>query len=136
MNMTSVDVQEMFGLKGIDHIGIPCRDIEKTVSFYNRLGFEMILRTVNEKTGEKVAFLRMRDLVVETYQSDSVPGISGAIDHMAISVKDIDECYNKVICTEFGNVSDIEFLPFWKHGIRFFKINGPNGESIEFVQKL
>lgn len=134
--MTSGKAQEVLGLNGIDHIGIPCRDIEETISFYNRLGFETILRTVNEKVGEKVAFLRMRDLVVETYQRDSTPDVAGAIDHMAISVKDIDECYNKVICDGFGTVSGIEFLPFWEHGIRFFKINGPNGESIEFVQKL
>ena len=38
-------------LNGIQHIGIPTNDIEATVHFYETLGFEAILRTVNEEAG-------------------------------------------------------------------------------------
>ena len=133
--MTSKEVQKMLGLRDIDHVGIPCRDIDETISFYNKLGFETVLRTFNEKAGEKVAFLKLGRLLVETYQTNA-SGISGAIDHLAISVREIDECHEKMICNRVGSVSDIEFLPFWEHGVRFFKIKGPNEESIEFIQKL
>ena len=44
---------------GIQHIGIPTNDIEKTVAFYHSLGFETALRTVNEAAGEQVCFLRL-----------------------------------------------------------------------------
>lgn len=42
---------------GIQHIGIPTNDIEKTVTFYRSLGFKTALRTENKAAGEKVAFL-------------------------------------------------------------------------------
>lgn len=45
---------------GIQHIGIPTNDIEKTIAFYQKLGFEIALQTVNEEADEKVAFLELR----------------------------------------------------------------------------
>ena len=30
----------------------------------------------------------------------------------------------------------VRFLPFWARGVRFFTILGPNGEKVEFSQKL
>ena len=41
---------------GIQHIGIPTNDIEKTIAFYQKLGFEIALQTVNEEADEKVVF--------------------------------------------------------------------------------
>lgn len=32
---------------GVQHIGIPTNDINKTIEFYHALGFETALRTVN-----------------------------------------------------------------------------------------
>ena len=51
-------------LNGIQHIGIPTNDIEKTIDFYQALGFEIAFRTVNEEADEKVAFLKLNTLVV------------------------------------------------------------------------
>ena len=31
---------------------------------------------------------------------------------------------------------EIEFLPFWEKGVRFFKVLGPNHEPVEFSQIL
>ena len=39
-------------LNGIQHVGIPTNDIETTIAFYEKLGFEMAFRTVNDN-GEK-----------------------------------------------------------------------------------
>jgi Lactoylglutathione lyase and related lyases len=122
---------------GIDHVGIPCRDIDKTVEFYNSLGFETALRTVNPNSGEKVAFLRLGNLVVETYQIASPTGVSGAIDHLALAVDDIEKTFASVTKLGYGiTTNGIESLPFWTNGVRFFKIEGPDGESIEFSQTL
>ena len=44
---------------GIQHIGIPTNDIEKTIAFYKELGFEVALETVNEEANEKVASGRL-----------------------------------------------------------------------------
>ena len=56
-------------LNGIQHIGIPTNDIEATIDFYEVLGFEIAFRTVNEEADEKVAFLKLNTLVVETYEN-------------------------------------------------------------------
>ena len=34
---------------GVQHIGIPTNDIDKTVDFYHKLGFETAFETVNEE---------------------------------------------------------------------------------------
>ena len=105
---------------GIQHIGIPTNDIEKTIEFYQKLGFEIALRTVNEEANEKVAFLKQETLVIETYENKAARMESGAIDHVAINTTN----------------DEIHFLPFWENGVKFFTIEGPNKEKIEFSQYL
>lgn len=122
---------------GIQHVGIPTNDIEKTVEFYTGLGFQTALSTVNEAAGEKVAFLRLGNLTIETYENHQAALVNGAIDHIALDVTDIEavwqfakdqgyECLDK----------EIQFLPFWEKGVRFFTILGPNREKVEFSQML
>ena len=106
---------------GIQHIGIPTNDIEKTIEFYQKLGFEIALRTVNE----------------ETYENKAARMESGAIDHVAINVKDIKEIYQYIEKMQMNTTNDeIHFLPFWENGVKFFTIEGPNKEKIEFSQYL
>lgn len=122
---------------GIQHIGIPTNDIEKTIAFYKKLGFEVALRTVNKEAGEKVAFLKLETLVIETYENKAAKLESGAIDHVAINVKDIEEVYQYIEHKQINTTKDtIHFLPFWENGVRFFIIEGPNRERIEFSQYL
>ena len=45
-------------MKGIQHIGIPTNDLEKTIAFYQRLGFIIAHQTINEKANERVANYR------------------------------------------------------------------------------
>ena len=37
---------------------------------------------------------------------------------------------------QFLESDEIVFLPFWENGVRYFLIEGPNKEPIEFLQKL
>lgn len=122
---------------GIQHIGIPTNDIEKTIAFYKELGFETALQTINEEADEKVAFLKLKTLVIETYENKAAKFESGAIDHVAIDVNDIEEVYQYISEKKLNTTNDtIHFLPFWKNGVRFFTIEGPNMEKIEFSQYL
>ena len=66
---------------GVQHIGIPTNDIDKTVDFYHKLGFETAFETVNEEADEKVVFLKLGTLVVETYENHAAALRAGAIDH-------------------------------------------------------
>ena len=122
---------------GIQHIGLPTNDIEKTIEFYKTLGFEIALQTINEEAGEKVAFLKLKTLVIETYENKQAKLTSGAIGHIAINVKDIEEVYHYIEEKQMNTMNDeIHFLPFWENGVRFFTIEGPNKEKIEFSQYL
>ena len=124
-------------LTGIQHIGIPTNDIEETITFYKKLGFEIALQTVNKEADEKVAFLRLNTLVIETYENKAAKMESGAIDHIAIDVKDVESVYQWINENDMNTTKDIlHFLPFWENGVRFFTIEGPNKEKIEFSQHL
>lgn len=124
-------------MNGIQHVGIPTNDIETTIQFFEKLGFETALRTINEEADEKVAFLRLHSLVIETYENKAAKMEAGAIDHVAIDVKDIEKVYELVNRTGLNTMQDtIHFLPFWENGVKFFTIEGPNKEKIEFSQYL
>lgn len=122
---------------GIQHIGIPTNDIEKTIAFYKKLGFETALQTINKDADEKVAFLKLKTLVIETYENKAAKLESGAIDHVAVNVNDIEEVYRYISEKKLNTTNDtIHFLPFWENGVKFFTIEGSNMEKIEFSQYL
>ena len=120
---------------GIQHVGIPTQNMEATKEFYEKLGFEAAFETVND--GNKVIFFKLENLVMEAYESDEAIMKVGAIDHVAIDVKDIEQTYKDICKMELNTLQDeIHFLPFWDNGVRFFTIKGPNEEKIEFSQFL
>lgn len=120
---------------GIQHIGIPTNDFDKTVDFYSTLGFEVAFQTINGTS--KVAFLRLNDLVIETSENNNINTEAGAINHLAIDVNDIEEAYKFIYDNNLNNTDDtIHFLPFWDNGVKFFTIQGPSGERVEFSQML
>ena len=122
---------------GIQHVGIPTNNIEQTIEFYCKLGFERAFETLNEASNEKVTFLKLGTLVIETYENKAAVLKAGAIDHVAIDVKDIEEVYQYITEEGLNTTNDeIHFLPFWENGVRFFTIEGPNKEKIEFSQYL
>lgn len=122
---------------GVQHIGLPTNDLDKTIAFYLALGFEIALQTVNEQAGERVAFLRLGNLTVECYENRCAVGHSGAWDHLALDVTDVEAVFRMMQEKGFtAPGQQIEFLPFWEKGVRFFTIIGPNGEKVEFSQYL
>ena len=138
---TVILVEKIMDLKnystGVQHIGIPTNDIDKTVEFYHKLGFETAFETVNEEANEKVVFLKLGTLVVETYENHAAKMEHGAIDHVALDVRDIEEIFQYINEAGLNSTQDtIHFLPFWENGVKFFTIEGPNKEKVEFSQYL
>lgn len=124
-------------ITGLQHIGIPTNDMEKTVAFYRLLGFEIALQTVNHAAEEKVTFLRMGDVTLEVYENKQAAMVSGALDHIALNVTDIDKVFQMAQEEGFSMLdTKIQFLPFWEHGVKFFTVLGPNKEKVEFSQYL
>lgn len=118
---------------GLQHIGVPTNDIEATIRFYTALGFEVAHRADNK--GELVAFLKLGDLVIETYQNGRAVGTAGAVDHIAINVTDVDEARRIADGMKLEVIEEGQ-LPFWTNGVKYFTILGPNREKLEFNQYL
>lgn len=122
-------------LTGVQHVGIPTDDLQATCAFYQKLGFEPAFETIHDGAG--VTFLRLGDLTMEVYESPETAKKAGAVDHVAINVTDIDAVYREVCALGLNTQQEtIHTLPFWANGVRFFTIQGPNQESIEFSQIL
>lgn len=122
---------------GLQHVGIPTNDMDATVAFYHQLGFVTVFETINEPVNEKVVFLKLGTLCIEAYENHVAKLKSGAIDHIAIDVKDIEEIFTYINNSGLNTTQDtVHFLPFWENGVKYFTIEGPNKEKVEFSQFL
>ena len=122
---------------GLQHVGLPTNDLKATIAFYESLGFETVYQVKNEAAGEDVAFLRLKNLTIEAYENGQAAMQSGAIDHLAIDVDDVEAAYRLAQEQGYQIVSNgVEFLPFWQKGVKFFILLGPNQERVEFNQYL
>ena len=111
--------------------------MEASVRFYKALGFELEYQTLNEKADEKVSFLTLGNLTMEVYENRKAAMAVGAIDHVALDVTDIDTVFENIKREGFMLLdNEVQSLPFWEHGVKFFTIMGPNKEKIEFCEKL
>lgn len=123
-------------ITGIQHVGVATDDIQKSILFYKGLGFGIVWQTINEQDGTSVVFLQLGNLIMEVYENKQASMKSGAIDHIALNVTDIDAVFSKIKELGYEMLDDnIRFLPFWEYGVRFFTIIGPNKEKIEFCEK-
>ena len=122
---------------GLQHVGLPTNDLKATIAFYEGLGFETVYQVKNEAAGEDVAFLRLQGLTLEVYENGKAAMESGAIDHLAIDVTDVEAACRLAQEQGYRIVSNgVEFLPFWQNGVKFFILLGPNQERVEFNQYL
>ena len=124
-------------VSGLAHIGLPTDDMAKTLEFYEGLGFEIVMETVNEAADEKVAFVRFKGVMLEIYENKQAAMKADAIDHIAFDVTDVRAVFESLKAGGYELLDDkVQFLPFWDNGVEFFTILGPNKEKLEFCQKL
>jgi len=122
-------------IQGIQHLGLPTRDLAATLAFYQELGFEVEW----EDKADMVAFLRKGSCEIETFQDRTANQVWGAWAHVALDVDDVDQTFEdakaagyKIVEGEDGPI----LLHFFENGVKYFTIEGPNKEGIEFNQKL
>jgi len=132
-------------LTGPQHLGIPVTDIAKSKEFYGRLGFKEIMRMELPEGGEtvKVAMMDFEGFVIELYQlaGKDQPGIrsrqDGHIDHIALNVRNIAKAFEELTAAGLTIVEkEPVYLPFWEKGVRYFNVLGPDGERVEFSERL
>lgn len=130
---------------GIQHIGIPVTDMTRSQPFYEKLGFEQVMRDTFEHGGDTglCCMMKRGEVVIELFQMP--PGEleeirrrgNGHIDHIAFDVRDIDRAFSEL--REAGFTLDEPEpvrLGFWENGCKFFHVIGPDGERLEFNQIL
>ena len=71
------------------------------------------------------------------YENHAAVGKPGAIDHIALDTTDVEAAFAAAKEAGLTMLDDeIHGLPFWANGVKFFTVEGPNGEKVEFCQKL
>lgn len=130
----NVDVNAFSG--GIQHIGIPTADVQGTVDFYKTLGFEEVMRRT--VMGDRdFAFMKLGNMLIEVIPSDDPAMTNGAVDHFCLDVKQIDTLFQQIKEAGYTMLDDsINHIDFWDNGARYFFIQGPNNEKIEFCEVL
>lgn len=124
-------------LKGLQHIGIPTDCFEDTLHFYETLGCMKKYETLLEDRDQRVAFLTQGSLMLEVYEEKETVKKPGAVNHFSFDCNDVEMVYGEMKRNGYCIISDgIEELPFWENGVKFFIIEGPNKENIEFCQIL
>lgn len=101
-------------LTGVQHIGVPTNDLEKTVAFYETIGFQPVFRD-RKRGGERARdVFAAQNLVIETYENHVAVGKPGAIDHIALDTTDVEAAF---AAAKEGGAYDARRrdsrLPFW-----------------------
>ncbi|CAM2832024.1 VOC family protein [Fructilactobacillus fructivorans] len=118
---------------GIQHVGIPAKDLDETIDFYKKLGFDKAGQFMYQ--GNRCAFMKYGNLMIETWEGDPVADKDGAINHISLNTTDADAAFKEAKKMGLDVQEDeIDTRPFWDKGIHFFNIYGPNHEKIEFCQ--
>ena len=133
-------------LQGLQHLGLPVTNLERSRAFYLNFGFVegMRIDLPPQEAATRVSMLQKGNLTIELYEMfgaerDEIgTRREGHIDHIALDVLDIDSAYAELTAAGFEILEKDApvFLPFWSHGVRYFTVRGPDGEKVEFNQFL
>ena len=133
-------------INGIQHLGIPVTNLERSKAFYAAFGFTVVMEKEFLSEGETVraAMVKKDDLTIELYQlpeaecREITRRGDGHIDHIALNVLDIEQAYADIQKSGFEilETNAPVFLPFWANGVKFFTVRGPDGEKVEVNQIL
>lgn len=124
------------GAKGLAHLALYVKDYKATMDFYcNKIGFKSIWDRTTEDpvTGKcESSFLQLGNLVLEILAIEKVHyPQDGTFQHLAIEVDDLDKAYAEA--KEMGlNPSEIGVDDGVLTGSKWFMVQGPDGESVEF----
>jgi catechol 2,3-dioxygenase-like lactoylglutathione lyase family enzyme len=132
-------------LNGWSHLGIPVTDMVRSVAFYRQFGFKPVTKACIPTGGEEIliTMLEMDGFLLELYQLLEADLVEirargdGHIDHFALDVVDVEQAFADLKSSGLTPLEEEPvFLPFFDNGVKYFNVRGPDGEKIEFNQKL
>lgn len=120
------------------HVGFAVDKLEEDVQWYKEvMGFEEIGKFPID--GEPAYFLKSGDMIYELYTDNNLPeGARGLVDHICYDSDDIEADWEYCKAQGFKFIDkEIVFIPeFWSNGYRYFMIETPAGDKVEFGQIL
>ena len=73
--------------------------------------------------------------MIETWTGDEIVGKPGAINHISLDTSDADAAFIAAKDEGLSLLSDeVQKLPFWDKGIKFFNVQGPDGVIVELCE--
>lgn len=113
---------------GLAHIGVRTADIEKSIEFYQALGFELTNRA---DVGTKLAFLDCGACEVELIQAAQFNKDEGPVAHIALNVQNIEEYAAdkkaKGLIPADAEIKCMDILG----GVKNLFFKGPSNETLE-----
>ena len=119
-------------IKGLAHIGVFVKDIDKSIDFYKRLGFTL---DGEEQIGIRLAFLSAGTCLIELVEQKNEPTrTAGSVDHIAMIVDDISAAIEHANANGIKlDASAVESMSILG-GIKNIFFEGPDGERLEFFE--
>lgn len=122
----------------LHHVDIWINKVEESIFFYNKLGFEKVNDICNKKDNKRIIILEMGQVLLEMkshFNGTCFHNKPSCCDNkiLGFAVDNIDKAKKYII---ENNLYDKEILI--KEGVlnkKYFIINDPNGNNIEFIQK-
>jgi catechol 2,3-dioxygenase-like lactoylglutathione lyase family enzyme len=85
----------MAAFRGLGHIALKCHDLDRSVAFYEKLGFPKFLTLLNHDGKPWIVYLRFTDdLFLELFPGGAEEQVQTrgktGLDHLSLSVDDLD----------------------------------------------
>ncbi|MFI3252572.1 MAG: VOC family protein [bacterium] len=115
----------------LEHINYTVPNIEKTVSGYKKLGFEVIGEF---ELHRKFVFISNG---IVTYELFEDPSLNEAyIGHVAYKSENVQEDYDLLLKQGVEMITPVRTIDgLFENGMEFFLFKGPNNEILEFCRK-
>jgi len=141
-NVFSSNGEKIAFVHNDDIKGIQCKNVvqyvsnlDKSVEFYKSLSLNVKKLKCKEKCAVIVTDGGTLKLIEDKEKASRGRGI---IDHLAFDVKDINKAFNELKDAGFNILDEQPVLQpkVLENGVKYFIIEGPDGEGIEFNMSL
>lgn len=125
------------------HVAISCSEKERTIAFYEALGFRKVIDWISPDGDLSIVHLKLGDAILEIFNyanSNAPPDTMRSLEtdlptigtkHFGLKVSDIEEARKRMIAQGFAQDPEVKK---GRTGILYFFINDPDGNWVEIVQ--
>ncbi len=126
---------------GLHHIGVFTADMNKSIAFYETIGFEAYYRNMRPN-GTEIAFVRAGSCIVELIAPKDGAGVAerkeGIVAHIAIAVRDIERLMCRLADqgVAFDAATPGSMPDLFERGSKNIFFTGPSGERLELFEQF